>query len=244
MRTERRVLSVDAVGQLELRDASGVPRIAGYAAVFNTLSEDLGGFRELIQPGAFTRAVREDDVRALWNHDPNWVFGRNTSGTLTLREDNKGLAYEVNPPDAQWARDAMTSIRRGDVTGSSFGFTTITDRWVTQDGDNIRTLVEVSLFDVSPVTYPAYPAASVSARSWLDGAAIEDPALGAPELLRAIVRCERKLPALREDRTLLANAIARLTALTPAESDAPESQARSMSAERLRREVALLEAEC
>jgi HK97 family phage prohead protease len=243
MRPERRTLPATAVGALELRAADGAPtRIAGYAAVFNTLSEDLGGFRELIAPGAFRRAVADDDVRALWNHDANLVLGRNTAGTLTLREDTRGLAYDVEPPDTQWGRDAVVSIRRGDVTGSSFGFRTVTDRWVTQDGENLRTLVEVELFDVSPVTYPAYAAASVSARSWLEGAGVEDPALVAPELLRAIVRRERNLAPVDGDRALLVRAVSRLTELTPAESAAPEAQVRTMSAERLKRELALLEA--
>lgn len=242
MPVERRTLPTTTVGALELRTADGAaPRIAGYAAVFNVLSEDLGGFREMIAPGAFRRAVQEDDVRALWNHDPNWVFGRNRAGTLTLTEDSRGLAYDVEPPDAQWARDALASIRRGDVTGSSFGFRTITDRWVTQDGENLRTLLEVELFDVAPVTYPAYPAASVSARTWLDGAGIEDPALLAPELLRAIVRRERALPPVAGDRALLVRASERLRELAPAESSAPEGAARMAAARRLR-EVALLEA--
>jgi hypothetical protein len=140
------------------------PGLTGYAAVFNSMSEDLGGFREVILPGAFAQAVREDDVRALWNHDPNYVLGRNRSGTLTLSEDDHGLPIDVKPPDTQWARDLMVSIGRGDVTQMSFGFSVTGQRWEKEDGEDVRYLTSVRLFDVSPVTYPAYQATEVQAR--------------------------------------------------------------------------------
>lgn len=148
----------------ELRaDESG--DIEGYAAVFNELSVDLGGFREYIRPGAFSEAIREDDVRALWNHDSNYVLGRNKAGTLELSEDERGLKIKVTPPDAQWARDLRESIRRGDVDQMSFAFQTVEDRWERDSGENRRELIEVRLYDVSPVTYPAYEGTSVSARA-------------------------------------------------------------------------------
>jgi len=141
------------------------PKIAGYAAVFNKLSQDLGGFRELIKPGAFAKTIQNADVRALWNHDPNYVLGRTKSGTLKLEEDETGLYIEIDPPDTQWARDLMESIRRGDVDQMSFGFRTVADSWRTENGETIRELLEVELFDVSPVTFPAYPQTSVGVRS-------------------------------------------------------------------------------
>jgi len=143
----------------------GPTRIEGYAAVFGTLSEDLGGFREMILPGAFTKTVQEADVRALWQHDPNYVLGRTRSGTLVLSEDGVGLQYTITPPDTQWARDALVTMKRGDVTQSSFAFRTIRDEWKTVEGALQRSLIEVALFDVSPVTYPAYPQTSAHARS-------------------------------------------------------------------------------
>ena len=145
------------------------PVITGHAAMFNKLSEILFDFREKIAPGAFTKSIKKDDVRALFNHDPNYVLGRNLAKTLKLSEDDLGLAIEIDPPDTQWARDLQESIRRGDISQMSFGFHTIKDEWFFEKGKiPIRTLTEVQLFDVSPVTYPAYPSTSVACRDYLN----------------------------------------------------------------------------
>lgn len=158
-----------AVKELRVARDNGSAKIVGYAAVFDVLSEELWGFREKIAPGAFSKTIREADVRALWNHDSNYVLGRTKSGTLSLMEDEIGLAIEVEPPDAQWARDLMVSIDRSDVDQMSFGFYTIRDKWEMDDDEElIRTLQEVELFDVSPVTYPAYPQTTVQLRSILE----------------------------------------------------------------------------
>jgi Escherichia/Staphylococcus phage prohead protease len=141
-------------------------KIEGYAAVFNSLSEELWGFREVIMPGAFDRALKEEhDVRALVNHDPNQILGRTKSGTLKLSVDDHGLLAEIDPPDTQAARDALTSIRRGDLDGMSFAFRTLTDAWRMEDGVQIRELLDLELLDVSVVAYPAYPETQVSARA-------------------------------------------------------------------------------
>lgn len=163
---DREIRTIQTEFRFETKD--GKNKISGYAAVFNSLSEDLGGFREKIRPGAFAEAIESDDVRALWNHDPNHVLGRNRAGTLKLEEDSNGLHYEIDIPDAQWAKDLAESIRRGDVSQSSFGFWVDTDEWKREGGEVVRELIKVKLFDVSPVTFPAYPATSVSARSILD----------------------------------------------------------------------------
>ncbi len=151
---------------VEAVDVEERPRIVGYAALFDVLSEDLGGFRERIAAGAFDGALAAGaDVRALWNHDRNLVLGRTTNETLRLESDERGLRVEIYPPDTVWARDALESIRRGDVDQMSFGFVTLRDAWHTEpDGTVIRTLESVELFDVSPVTFPAYPQTSVSVR--------------------------------------------------------------------------------
>jgi len=142
--------------------------LRGHAAVFNSLSENLGGFREQIKPGAFKWALENDDVRALINHDSNLVIGRNTAGTLRMKEDKTGLAVEIDLPDTQAARDLSVSIERGDISQMSFGFRVRAggQEWgEDDDGDVIRTLTDLSLFDVSPVAYPAYPATDVGLRS-------------------------------------------------------------------------------
>jgi len=140
-------------------------KIVGHAAVFNKWSEDLGYCKEMIRPGAFKKSIKNDDIRALWNHDSNFVLGRNGAGTLELAEDKTGLYVEILPPDTQWARDAMVSIERGDVDQMSFGFFTIKDQWDESKEPAERELIEVEVFDVSPVTYPAYPQTDVAVRS-------------------------------------------------------------------------------
>ena len=162
MEKERRAFAIEG---LELREVEGkTPMIVGHAAVFNSESRDLGGFIEVIAPGAF--AGHEDlDVKALNNHDTGQVLGRNTAGTLRLREDDTGLAFEIDPPDTSFARDLAVSLERGDITQTSFGFRTITDKWETRDGMDYRTLEKVELLEISIVPFPAYPDTDVAMRS-------------------------------------------------------------------------------
>lgn len=168
MKIERRFFQT---AELRAIREDGKPtRLRGHAAVFDQLSEDLGGFREVIRRGAFRRAIAEDDIRALWNHDSRIVLGRNKSRTLSLEEDDVGLAIDILPPDTQMGRDALISIDRGDVSQMSFGFM-IRDwakdqKWGKDaSGALVRELLEVELFDVSPVTYPAYPQTDIAVRS-------------------------------------------------------------------------------
>src|SRR5262249_28158590 len=148
--------------------------------VFNTLSEDLGGFREQIAPGAFLEALEKDDVRALFNHDPNFVLGRTASKTCRLSEDQRGLAFECDLPDTQMVRDlAMAPISRGDISQMAFQFSVRPNGqdWAKDDeGRVVRTLKKVRLFDVSPVTYPAYPATDVAVRELRSFLAAQKPA--------------------------------------------------------------------
>lgn len=171
---ERRYLADDVTIE-ERADRSFT--IRGYAAVFNSLSLPLGGFREKVQPGAFADSLK-DDVRALINHNPQFILGRTTSKTLQLEEDERGLRYAVDPPKTSYAEDLRESIKRKDITGSSFGFETITDKWDRINGENIRTLVKVRLVDVSPVAFPAYLDTSVATRSMSEWASTLE-ALGA-----------------------------------------------------------------
>jgi HK97 family phage prohead protease len=129
----------------------------GYAAKFDTRSHDLGGFIETVRGGAFGRALNEgQDVRALINHNPGLILGRTAAGTLKLSEDTTGLHYEVDAPDTSYARDLAESMQRGDVTQSSFSFRVRLDDWQKEGRGRLRTLIDVDLLDVSPVTYPAY----------------------------------------------------------------------------------------
>jgi hypothetical protein len=132
--------------------------IIGHGAVFNSLSENLGGFREMILPGAFDDVLK-DDVRALFNHNSDKILGRTKSNTLVLTVDEKGLRYEITPPDTSYANDLLMSLKRGDITQSSFGFNIEKDNWKEDtDGRVIREIIKIKrLWDVSPVTFPAYP---------------------------------------------------------------------------------------
>jgi len=131
--------------------------ITGYAATFRSFSEDLGGFIEQMDLGCFDGRL-QDDVRVLFNHDNNLVLGRTISGTATLEVDEKGLKYTCQLPDTSYARDLIELMERGDVTQSSFAFTIEDESWEERaDGMLIRTVKKVGqLYDVSPVTYPAY----------------------------------------------------------------------------------------
>ncbi len=149
---------------VELRVADD-HKIIGHAAIFNRWSEDLGGFKERISPGAFAKALETSDVRALWNHDPNIVLGRTKSGTLKLEEDSRGLKVEIDPPS--WADGYMETIKRGDVSEMSFAFV-VSDTGEEWE-DNKRTINEFAqIFDVCPVTYPAYPQTDVKIRSLIE----------------------------------------------------------------------------
>lgn len=153
-------------GLTEVRaaDEEGGAVLRGYAAVFDQLSDDLGGFRERIRPGAFAKAVEEGDIRSVWNHNADYVLGRTTAGTLELAEDERGLAVAIRPPATQWARDFVTSIERGDVDQMSFAFQVVREDWQMLPLGPVRELIEVRLFEVSPVTFPAYPQTEIGLR--------------------------------------------------------------------------------
>jgi uncharacterized protein len=166
--------------------ADGRPVLTGYAVRYNTLSVDLGGFRETILPGAFDKVLNRQrgkgDVVALFNHDPNQLLGRTSSGTLELTSDDKGLRYSVVLPNTELGRTIGELVARSDLRGSSFAFTVEPrgEQWAPgEDGKPRRSIREVSgLFDVSVVTHPAYPSSttSVARRSLEAWLASQEPA--------------------------------------------------------------------
>ena len=165
MKLERRFL------QTEIRSIDGgSPKIAGYAAKFNVRSQDLGGFVEIIAPGAFDACLAANpDILGLFNHDMNQVLGRTSSETMRVFVDGMGLQYEIDPPDTTLARDLMVSMKRKDIRGSSFGFYCLEEQW-DYDSDPdliIRTVLKANVFDCSVVMDPAYLSSDSSVRSQL-----------------------------------------------------------------------------
>ncbi|MDD5013733.1 MAG: HK97 family phage prohead protease [Atribacterota bacterium] len=148
-------------------EGENITKITGYAAVYNQLSDDLGGFREKIKKGFFTEVITTDDVRALFNHDANMILGRTKNDTLKLEEDKNGLKVEIIPPDTTYANNLVNLIRRGDVDQMSFQWQTEKDEWDSSDLNNVtRTLIKAKrLWDISPVTFPAYPQTSAEVNS-------------------------------------------------------------------------------
>jgi HK97 family phage prohead protease len=176
---ERRLFSVE----LRATDDGTAPKITGYASVFGKLSEPISGlFREQVAEGAFGPILAgTPDVRALFNHNPDHVLARTLANTLRLKEDRRGLHVDIDPPDTQFARDLMVSIRRGDISGMSIGFTVKRDEWQQPSaGSNAlptRTVLEFGeLYDVSVVTTPAFPQTTVSARALTEARSHAAPA--------------------------------------------------------------------
>ena len=144
-------------------------KVVGYPSVFNSPSQDLGGFIEIVRPGAFDATLRNNpDIPALVNHDDGKVVGRTKAGTLKLGTDPKGLRAELDLPDTTSGRDLAESMRRGDVDGCSFAFRVRPggEKWTRSGGQTIRELTDLELVEVSVgVCFPAYPDASAAVRS-------------------------------------------------------------------------------
>ena len=168
---------------LELRQEDGrnLPTIYGYSAVFNALSDNLGGFRERLAPTAFDRTLQErgESIKAFHNHNPDIVIGSTRKGTLELSTDQHGLAHRIAPPDNAWGRPVVDAIERGDIEGMSFGFALGNpgaESWSDgEDGLQVRDVAEVKLYEVSTVSaWPAYPQTSVGVRTLAKAVEVED----------------------------------------------------------------------
>lgn len=158
--------------------SDGKPVIVGYAAVFydpadpGTEYQMYDDLVERFMPGAFDRALREDDVRGLVNHNDNLLLGRTSAGTMRLSVDRKGLKYEIDPPDTQYARDVMESIKRGDITGSSFLFKPMSNTYRDVEGVYIIERNDVKLYEVGPQPFPAYESTEAGVRGVADAEAV------------------------------------------------------------------------
>lgn len=160
---ERKLELRSLVSEIRASESSSGRQISGYAAVFDSETVIDGQFTEVIKRGAFARAIAESqDVRCLANHNRDLVLGRTKSGTCRLAEDSTGLKFTCTLADTSVARDTWAMISRGDISGCSFAFSVVKDEWPSRGKRNI---LDLDLFDVGPVTYPAYSSTSVSARS-------------------------------------------------------------------------------
>lgn len=171
--------------------------LRGYAAVFNSMSVDLGGFREIIRPGAFAADLAAgNDIRALVDHDYSKLLGRTTANTLRLKEDTTGLADEIDVPETSYGNDLLVSVGRKDIAGQSFGFRVLEDDWAYSDDDVlVRTVLSVKLFEVTVTSIPAYPDTSVDVRNIL--------ACQYPDEVRAVMESCRRYPRREQAERLL-----------------------------------------
>jgi HK97 family phage prohead protease len=212
---ETRVFDFD----LELREDGDGRSLVGYAALFNSRSENLGGFTEVIAPGAFGRSLKSrNDVKLLWNHDTSAVLGSTRAGTLTLTEDDKGLKVEASLPNTSYGNDARELIRRKDVTGFSFGFSMPGkggDEWNAEGTE--RTLRSVRLHEVSLTPFPAYTATNGTASvRGLDKIA-QRADVDADQLADALLKVEQGEEITTDDRNLLNKVIDTLAPVVESE---------------------------
>ena len=162
---EKEIRAINIPAKVELRDDGTPGAIYGYPIVYNKDSEDMG-FIERIAPGAAKNALKRSDIRALKNHDPNLIFGRQ-GVNLKFTEGKDGVKYEATPINTRTYNDVADEVRLGLLTGQSFGFTILSDKWEGLDTDKPkRTITEIGqIYDVGPVVYPAYNDTSVALRS-------------------------------------------------------------------------------
>jgi len=153
------------VRTVEARSDGNKMTVAGYAAVFGEEANIYDWFIETVARGAFTNTLKTADVRAYFDHDRGRVLGRMSTGTLRLKEDDKGLAVEIDLPDTTDGRDVFVLVQRGDVSGMSFRFDAVRQEWDETVDPPRRTLLELELGEVSIVSEPAYDGTSIALRS-------------------------------------------------------------------------------
>lgn len=214
---ERRAIPV---GEIEVRSEGDKPRLAGYAVRWDSESTGLP-FIEVFRRGAFAESLKNNNVVALWSHDPAKPLASVEAGNLKLREDDKGLYFEMTPLETTWGKDAIISISNRVVKGMSFGFTAIDDKWGTKDGQSYREVLKAELFEISPTPFPAYQSTSVSIREIFRSVGIDFDGLS-----DILTRAQRGLPLITADHDLIKASIEILRGYLPAESrQGPDSAA-------------------
>jgi len=219
-RSEQKFETRVSAADFEIRETPDGMTFEGYAAVFNSRSENLGGFTEFVAPGAFTRSLKSrNDVKLLWNHDSGQVLGSTRARTLTLTEDARGLKVTAQLPNTQLGRDTAELLKRGDVDAMSFGFNVIKDTWNAQ-GDE-RTLEAVRLFEVSIVAFPAYSATAGTATVRSLEKLVTRAEVDAEALEAALTKLEAGEDLDADSRNLLTSVIDKLS---PAATFEPEPE--------------------
>lgn len=141
-------------------------KLVGVAVAYGTRSQDLGGFVEIIEPGAFSKHLSTSpDVRALYEHDKKDLLGRTSSGTMKLSDSPQGLSVEIDPPATRAGSDCVELVKRGDLSGMSFGFSVIRDSWDQRAKPPVRRVIEARLHEVTITASPAYLTSSIALRS-------------------------------------------------------------------------------
>ncbi len=238
MKYENREISF----RTEIRTSENDKRMITGVIPYNKESSDMG-FVETIKPGAFTNSIKEGDVRALWNHDPKYILGRLSSGSLRFQDKADGLHFEIDVPESrQYALDAYDVVKSGDAEGVSFGFRVVKDTWTDEEGEPLkRDLLEVVLREVSiAVTFPAYPDSKAQARDFNEATGLD-----LSRLAKTMVRACNHKDITEEDRSFLDSVIGEIRKVTGSgeQSDpAPENSERSPAGTvLLRMELDLLE---
>jgi HK97 family phage prohead protease len=187
----------------------------GYASVFNSSSEDLGGFREFVAPGAFKRSLQSrNEIKLLWNHDTNEPLASVRGGSLELVEDRYGLKVKAKLPNTTRGRDVAELLRSKVIDSMSFGFNVIKDAW--SENGSVRTLESVRLHEVSIVTYPAYSATTAQVRSI-------QPTIDADELANALLKLESGEDLDEKSATLITDVVGKLRQQPEAEVEAGDN---------------------
>jgi HK97 family phage prohead protease len=196
---EVRTNSVD----FEIRSEGDGMTFTGYASVFNSPSDDLGGFIEYVAPGAFKRSLQSrNEVKLLWNHDSGEPLASLRGGTMQLVEDSVGLRVTAKLPNTTRGRDIAELLRTKVIDSMSFGFNVIKDSW-SRDGQT-RTLESVRLFETSIVSFPAYSATTATVRS--------APSINADELADALLKLESGEELDEKNANLITDVVAKLKA--------------------------------